>query len=126
MFKQRFSKEIKLSIALILVLVVVALVGCGGLTQSNPLLGKWEMTSKYSAFSYELISGMFPGEILEFRPNGEVIMGSTIAQYRIDENNRLRVKVMIGELVYEFKISGDELIIHELGEPNLVMKFKRK
>ena len=86
-----------------LAVLVFALVGCGNST----IVGKWHM------------SGGSGETVWEFSKNGSVVIGNVRGRYKFGDQNRVKIETPFATSVYQLQISGDRMILRELGGPKL-------
>jgi hypothetical protein len=86
-----------------LAVLVSAMVGCGNST----IVGKWHM------------SGGSDEIVWEFSKNGSVLIGNVRGRYKFGDQNRVKIETPFATSVYQLEISGDRMILREIGGPKL-------
>ena len=86
-----------------LAVLVSAMVGCGNST----IVGKWRM------------SGGSGETVWEFSKNGSVLIGNVRGRYKFGAQNRVKIETPFATTVFQLEISGDRMILRELGGPKL-------
>jgi hypothetical protein len=82
-----------------LAVLVSAMVGCGNST----IVGKWHMLGGSSE------------TVWEFSENGFILIGDVRGKYQFGHENRLKIQTPFATSVYQPEISGDRMILRELG-----------
>ena len=96
-YQPNYTLRVIISAAL---LCIVA--GCG-----NPkITGKWRMSGSDAT-------------VWEFSGNGVVLVGDVRGRYRFGDQDRIKIETPFAITVYQLKISGDHLILEELGGSKL-------
>lgn len=85
------------------ILVLCAMAGCG----SSTIVGKWRM------------SGGSGETVWEFSKNGSILIGDVRGRYKFGDQNRVKIETPFATSVYQLEISGDRMILRELGGPKL-------
>jgi hypothetical protein len=97
------SSQSKLRLRIIAIALVFAIAGCGNST----IVGKWRMMGGSNAILWE------------FSPNGVVLVGDVRGRYKLGHENRVKIQTPFATAVYQMKISGDRMILQELGGSKL-------
>jgi len=97
------SSKSKLRLRIIAIALVFAIAGCGNST----IVGKWRMMGGSNAILWE------------FSPNGVVLVGDVRGRYKLGHENRVKIQTPFATAVYQMKISGDRMILQELGASKL-------
>jgi hypothetical protein len=97
------SSQSKLRLRIIAIALVFAIAGCGNST----IVGKWRMMGGSNAILWE------------FSPNGVVLVGDVRGRYKLGHENRVKIQTPFATAVYQMKISGDRMILQELGASKL-------
>jgi hypothetical protein len=103
-FKRRLFLQARFGLRRIaLAVLLCAITGCG-----NPkITGKWRM------------SGGSDATVWEFSGNGVVLVGDMRGRYRFGDQGRIKIETPFATTVYLVKISGDQLVLQELGGSKL-------
>ena len=96
-YQPKYSLRVIISAAL---LCIVA--GCG----NSSIVGKWRMSGSDAT-------------VWEFKSNGAVLVGDVSGRYRFGTQDRIKIETPFAITVYQLKISGDHLILEELGGSKL-------
>ena len=88
---------------IVLAVLLSAMVGCGNST----IVGKWHM------------SGGSGATIWEFSKNGSILIGNVRGRYKFGAQNRLKIETPFATSVFQPEISGNRMILRELGGPKL-------
>ena len=94
-------KRLLLSFASAILLLV--LVGCG----NSKIVGKWRM------------SGAENQPVWEFLSNGAVRVGEVRGKYKFGDQGRIKIETPFATTVYIVDVSGDQLVLQELGGSKL-------
>ena len=86
-----------------LAVLMSAMVGCGNST----IVGKWHM------------SGDSGKTVWEFSKNGSVLIGNVRGRYKFGDQKRIKIETPFATSVYQLEISGNRMILRELGGPKL-------
>ena len=97
------SSQSKLRLRIIAIALVFAIAGCGNST----IVGKWRMMGGSNAILWE------------FSPNGVVLVGDVRGRYKLGHEDRIKIQTPFATAVYQMKISGDRMILQELGRSKL-------
>jgi hypothetical protein len=97
------SSQSKPRLRIIAIALVFAIAGCGNST----IVGKWRMMGGSNAILWE------------FSPNGVVLVGDVRGRYKLGHENRVKIQTPFATAVYQMKISGDRMILQELGGSKL-------
>jgi hypothetical protein len=97
------SSQSKLRLRIIAIALVFAIAGCGNST----IVGKWRMMGGSNAILWE------------FSPNGVVLVGDVRGRYKLGHEDRIKIQTPFATAVYQMKISGDRMILQELGGSKL-------
>ena len=95
------SSQSKLRLRIIAIALVFAIAGCGNST----IVGKWRMMGGSNAILWE------------FSPNGVVLV--VRGRYKLGHKDRIKIQTPFATAVYQMKISGDRMILQELGGSKL-------
>ena len=82
-----------------LTVLLSVMTGCGDST----IVGKWNM------------SGASDATVWEFSENGAILIGDVRGKYQFGHENRLKIQTPFATSVYQPEISGDRMILRELG-----------
>jgi hypothetical protein len=88
---------------IVLAVLLSAMTGCGNST----IVGKWNM------------SGASDATVWEFSKNGSVLIGKVRGKYMFGDQKRVKIETPFATSVYQFEISGDRMILRELGGSKL-------
>ena len=88
---------------IVLAVLLSAMVGCG----NSSIVGKWHM------------SGGSGATIWEFSKNGSVLIGNVRGRYKFGNQNRIKIETPFATTVFQLEISGDRMILRELGGSKL-------
>jgi len=77
--------------------------GCG----NSSVVGKWRLMGGSNAILWE------------FSPNGVVLVGDVRGRYKFGDRDRIKIETPFATTVYQMKISGDRMILQELGGSRL-------
>jgi hypothetical protein len=103
-FKYRLFRQAGFGLRRIaLAVLLCAITGCGNLK----ITGKWRM------------SGGSDATVWEFSGNGVVLVGDMRGRYRFGDQGRIKIETPFATTVYLVKISGDQLVLQELGGSKL-------
>ena len=97
------SSQSKLRLRIIAIALVFAIAGCGNST----IVGKWRLMGGSNAILWE------------FSPNGVVLVGDVRGRYKLGHEDRIKIQTPFATAVYQMKISGDRMILQELGGSKL-------
>ena len=97
------SSQSKLRLRIIAIALVFAIAGCGNST----IVGKWRMMGGSNAILWE------------FSANGVVLVGDVRGRYKLGHEDRIKIQTPFATAVYQMKISGDRMILQELGGSKL-------
>jgi hypothetical protein len=97
------SSQSKLRLRIIAIALVFAIAGCGNST----IVGKWRLMGGSNAILWE------------FSANGVVLVGDVRGRYKLGHENRVKIQTPFATAVYQMKISGDRMILQELGGSKL-------
>jgi hypothetical protein len=86
-----------------LAVLLSVILGCGNST----IVGKWNM------------SGGSGATVWEFSKNGSVLIGNVRGRYKFGAQNRVKIETPFATTVFQLEISGDRMILRELGGPKL-------
>jgi hypothetical protein len=87
----------------VLAVLVSAMAGCG----NSSIVGKWRM------------SGAENQTVWEFSNNGSVLVGEVRGRYKFGNQNRIKIETPFATTVFQLEISGDRMILRELGGSKL-------
>ncbi len=88
---------------IILAVLVSAMAGCG----KSTIVGKWRM------------SGGSNATVWEFSQNGSLLIENVRGRYRFGDQDRIKIETPFATTVYQIKISGDRMVLRELGGSKL-------
>jgi hypothetical protein len=88
---------------IVLAVLLSAMPGCGNPT----IVGKWRMMGGSNA------------TLWEFSENGVVLIGDVRGRYKFGDQRRIKIETPFATSVYRLEISGDRMILRELGGPKL-------
>ncbi|HZA38328.1 MAG TPA: hypothetical protein VE486_04235 [Candidatus Baltobacteraceae bacterium] len=88
---------------IVLAVLVSAMGGCGRST----IVGKWHM------------SGDAGATVWEFSKNGSILIGDVRGRYKFGDQNRIKIETPFATSVYQLEISGDRMILREVGGSKL-------
>ena len=88
--------------ASIILLFVVA--SCGN---NSNIVGKWRL------------SGSEDQPVWEFLSNGSVMIGEVRGKYQFGDQGRIKIETPFAKTVYLVTVSGDQLVLEELGGTKL-------
>ena len=97
------SSQSKLRLRIIAIALVFAIAGCGNST----IVGKWRLMGGSNAILWE------------FSANGVVLVGDVRGRYKLGHEDRIKIQTPFATAVYQMKISGDRMILQELGGSKL-------
>ena len=97
------SSQSKPRLRIIAIALVFAIAGCGNST----IVGKWRLMGGSNAILWE------------FSPNGVVLVGDVRGRYKLGHEDRIKIQTPFATAVYQMKISGDRMILQELGGSKL-------
>src|SRR5689334_4995495 len=97
-FQSARSVLIRLSVVLVLIMP-----GCG----NSSIVGKWRM------------SGAEDQTVWEFSSNGSVLAGELRGRYKFGDQERLKIETPFATTVYVVSLSGDQLVLQDLGGSKL-------
>jgi hypothetical protein len=97
-YQPKYSLRVIISAAL---LCIVA--GCG----NSSIVGKWRMSGDSNA------------TVWEFKSNGAVLVGDVSGRYRFGTQDRIKIETPFATTVYVLEISGDRLVLQDLGGSKL-------
>jgi hypothetical protein len=97
------SSQSKPRLRIIAIALVFAIAGCGNST----IVGKWRLMGGSNAILWE------------FSANGVVLVGDVRGRYKLGHENRVKIQTPFATAVYQMKISGDRMILQELGGSKL-------
>jgi hypothetical protein len=83
--------------------LLLAMTGCG----NSSVVGKWRLMGGSNAILWE------------FSPNGVVLVGDVRGRYKFGDRDRIKIETPFATTVYQMKISGDRMILQELGGSRL-------
>jgi len=90
-------------LASVSVVLLFVLVSCG----NSSIVGKWRM------------SGAENQTVWEFLGNGSVLVGQVRGKYKFGDQDRIKIETPFATTVYLVKLSGDQLVLQELGGSRL-------
>ncbi len=96
-YQPKYSLRVTISAAL---LCIVA--GCG----NSSIVGKWRMSGSDAT-------------VWEFKSNGAVLVGDVGGRYKFGDQDRIKIETPFATTVYQMKISGDHLVLQDLGGSKL-------
>ncbi len=96
-YQPKYSLRVIISAAL---LCIVA--GCG----NSSIVGKWRMSGSDAT-------------VWEFKSNGAVLVGDAGGRYKFGDQDRIKIETPFATTVYQMKISGDHLVLQDLGGSKL-------
>ena len=88
---------------IVLAVLLCAMAGCGNPT----IVGKWRMMGGSNA------------TLWEFSENGVVLIGDVRGRSKFGDQRRIKIETPFATSVYQLEISGDRMILRELGGPKL-------
>jgi hypothetical protein len=88
---------------IVLAVLVSAMGGCGRST----IVGKWHMAGDAGA------------TVWEFSKNGSILIGDVRGRYKFGDQNRIKIETPFATSVYQLEISGDRMILREVGGSKL-------
>jgi hypothetical protein len=88
---------------IVLAVLVSAMGGCG----KSAIVGKWHM------------SGDAGATVWEFSKNGSILIGDVRGRYKFGDQNRIKIETPFATSVYQLEISGDRMILREVGGSKL-------
>ena len=88
---------------IVLAVLLSAMAGCGNPT----IVGKWRMMGGSNA------------TLWEFSENSVVLIGDVRGRYKFGDQRRIKIETPFATSVYQLEISGDRMILRELGGPKL-------
>ena len=97
------SSQSKPRLRIIAIALVFAIASCGNST----IVGKWRLMGGSNAILWE------------FSANGVVLVGDVRGRYKLGHENRVKIQTPFATAVYQMKISGDRMILQELGGSKL-------
>src|SRR5262249_9271414 len=83
--------------------LLLVMAGCG----NSSIVGKWRM------------AGTENQTVWEFLSNGSVLVGEVRGRYRLGDQERIKIETPFATTVYLVKVSGDQLMLQELGGSKL-------
>src|SRR5262245_30177057 len=90
-------------LASVSVVLLFVLVSC----RNSSIVGNWRM------------SGAENQTVWEFLGNGSVLVGQVRGKYRFGDQDRIKIETPFATTVYLVKLSGDQLVLQELGGSKL-------
>ena len=78
----------------------------GGCANST-IVGKWRM------------SGGSDATVWEISKNGSILIGDVRGRYKFGDQNRIKIETPFATSVYQLEISGDRMILREVGGSKL-------
>jgi hypothetical protein len=97
------SSQSKRRLRIIAIALAFAMAGC----EHSTIVGKWRMMGGSNAMLWE------------FSANGVVLVGDVRGKYKLGHENRIKIETPFATSVYQMKISGDRMTLHELGGSKL-------
>jgi hypothetical protein len=98
-----FSQRRRLLLASAAAVLLFVMVGCG----NSSIVGKWRM------------SGTENQTVWEFSGNGSVLVGEVRGRYKFGNHDRIKIETPFATTVYLVTLSGDQLVLQELGGSKL-------
>src|SRR5436190_4917551 len=98
-----FARRARLLLIAASALVLLVMAGCGNST----IVGKWRM------------SGAENQTVWEFSGNGSVLVGEVRGRYKFGDQDRIKIETPFSTMVYQVKISSDQLVLQEPGGSKL-------
>ena len=98
-----FSQRRRLLLASAATVLLFVMVGCG----NSSIVGKWRM------------SGTENQTVWEFSGNGSVLVGEVRGRYKFGDQGRIKIETPFATTVYLVTLSGDQLVLQELGGSKL-------
>jgi len=83
--------------------LLLVMAGCG----NSSIVGKWRM------------SGAENQTVWEFSTNGSVLVGEVRGRYKFGDQNRIKIETPFSTTVYLVTLSGDQLVLQDLGGSKL-------
>ena len=96
----RHTSLLLVSVSAVLLFVMA---GCG----NSSIVGKWRM------------SGTENQTVWEFSSNGSVLVGEVRGRYKFGDQGRIKIQTPFATTVYLITLSGDQLVLQELGGSKL-------
>jgi hypothetical protein len=100
----RFHRWAPALLALVSAVVLFVVAGCGN---SNSIVGKWRL------------SGPENQTVWEFMSNGSMLVGEVRGRYKLGTQDRIKIETPFSTTVYVVKLSGDQLVLEDLGGTKL-------
>src|SRR6266705_1834327 len=82
--------------------LLFAIAGCG----NSSVIGKWRMAGSKAT-------------VWEFSSNGGVLVGDVHGRYKFGDQDRIKIETPFATTVYQMELSGDQLVLQELGGSKL-------
>lgn len=99
----RFPRRVHLLLVSASAVLLFVMTGCG----DSSIVGKWRM------------SGAENQIVWEFSGNGAVLVGEIRGKYKLGDQNRIKIETPFARTVYLLQLSGDQLVLQELGGSKL-------
>ena len=84
-------------------ILLLVMAGCG----NSRIVGKWRM------------SGAENQTVWEFSGNGSVLVGEVRGRYKFGGQDRIKIETPFATTVYLVKLSGDQLVLQDMGGSTL-------
>jgi hypothetical protein len=65
------------------------------------------------------MSGDAGATVWEFSKNGSILIGDVRGRYKFGDQNRIKIETPFATSVYQLEISGDRMILREVGGSKL-------
>jgi len=98
-----FSRRARLLLMHASAVLLLVMAGCG----NSSIVGKWRM------------SGAENQTVWEFSTNGSVLVGEVRGRYKFGDQNRIKIETPFSTTVYLVTLSGDQLVLQDLGGSKL-------
>jgi hypothetical protein len=98
-----FPQRARLLLLSALPVLLFIMAGCG----NSSIVGKWRMSGSENQIVWEFLS------------NGSVLVGEVRGRYKFGDQDRIKIETPFATTVYLVKLSGDQLVLQELGGAKL-------
>ena len=98
-----FPRRARLLLVPASAILLLVMAGCG----NSSIVGKWQL------------SGAENQTVWEFWGNGSVLVGEVRGRYKFGDQGRIKIETPFATTVYLVTLSGDQLVLQELGGSKL-------
>ena len=98
-----FSQRVRWLLVPVSAVLLFVMPGCG----NSSIVGKWQL------------SGAENQTVWEFSGNGSVLVGEVRGRYKFGDQGRIKIETPFAKTVYLVTLSGDQLVLEELGGSKL-------